>query len=239
MEVNNNLLDYKNLRIIQNTDWFKFSLDSVLLPSFVTINKSIKKILDLGTGNAPIPLILSTKTNALIYGVEIQKEVCNLAKRNVLLNHLESRIEIINHDIRKIDRIFSAETFDIILSNPPYFKLSKKPFLNINSEKTIARHEVLVNIEQIIKISKKLLKNNGILALTHIPERLSEIFELMRKYNIEPKKIRFVYPKINKNSNIVLVEGVKGGKCGLKIMPPLFVHGKDGSYSKEIKEMFK
>jgi tRNA1(Val) A37 N6-methylase TrmN6 len=239
MEVSNHLLNYKNLKIIQNSNWFKFSLDSILLPNFITLNKNVKKILDLGTGNAPIPLILSTKTEAMIYGVEIQKEIYDLAIKNVEINELGKQIEIINADIKSIDKIFDTDTFDIIVSNPPYFKIEEDSFLNANEIKTIARHEVLINVEQIISMAKKLLKNNGFLALVHRSDRLIEIIELMRKYNIEPKKIRFVYPKVNKESNIILIEGTKNGKSGIKIMPPLFVHNKDGSYTEEIQSMFE
>lgn len=239
MEVSNDLLNYKNIKIFQNSNWFKFSLDSVLLPNFITLNKNVKKILDLGTGNAPIPLILSTKTNAMIYGVEIQKEVYDLAIKNVDYNNLEKQIKIINDDIKNIDKEFNNETFDIILSNPPYFKVEENSFLNDNKIKTIARHEILINIEQIIKIAKKLLKNGGSLALVHRSDRLIEIIELMLKNNIEPKKIRFIYPKVDKECNIILIEGVKDGKSGIKIMPPLFVHNDDGTYTEEIKSMFQ
>ena len=239
MEIENRLLNYKNLKIIQNTDWFAFSLDSVLLANFVTINKNTKKIIDFCTGNAPIPLILSTKTSAKITGVEIQKEIYELAKKSVVINNLEDKIEILNMDIKDLVSEYETDTFDIITCNPPYFKVKKTSNLNNNDIKTIARHEVNITLEEIFSISRKLLKNNGIISIVHRPERLVEILELMRKNNIEPKKIRFVYPKIDSECNTILIEGAKNGNLGLKILPPLYVHDENGKYLDEIEEMFQ
>ena len=238
MEVVNYLLGYKNLKIVQNTDMFNFSLDSVLLPNFVTLNKNTAKILDIGCGNAPIPLILSTKTSAKIIGVEIQKDVYELALKTVKMNDLEKQIEIINDDINNIYTYFETESFDTVVCNPPYFKVATTPNLNTIEYKTIARHEIKLNLEQIINISKKVLKNNGNIAMVHRPERLSDIITIMRKNNIEPKRIRFVYPKETKEANILLIEGVKNGRPGLKILPPLYSHCENGEYSKQIKKYF-
>lgn len=239
MEVVNYLLGYKNLKIVQNTDMFNFSLDSVLLPNFVTLNKNTAKILDIGCGNAPIPLILSTKTSAKIIGVEIQKDVYELALKTVKMNDLEKQIEIINDDINNIYTYFETESFDTVVCNPPYFKVATTPNLNTIEYKTIARHEIKLNLEQIINISKKVLKNNGNIAMVHRPERLSDIITIMRKNNIEPKRIRFVYPKETKEANILLIEGVKNGRPGLKILPPLYSHYENGEYSKQIKKYFE
>lgn len=239
MEVVNYLLGYKNLKIVQNTDMFNFSLDSVLLPNFVTLNKNTAKILDIGCGNAPIPLILSTKTSAKIIGVEIQKDVYELALKTVKMNDLEKQIEIINDDINNIYTCFETESFDTVVCNPPYFKVATTPNLNTIEYKTIARHEIKLNLEQIINIAKKVLKNNGNIAMVHRPERLSDIITIMRKNNIEPKRIRFVYPKETKEANILLIEGVKNGRPGLKILPPLYSHCENGEYSKQIKKYFE
>lgn len=239
MEVVNYLLGYKNLKIVQNTDMFNFSLDSVLLPNFVTLNKNTAKILDIGCGNAPIPLILSTKTSAKIIGVEIQKDVYELALKTVKMNDLEKQIEIINDDINNIYTYFETESFDTVVCNPPYFKVATTPNLNTIEYKTIARHEIKLNLEQIINIAKKVLKNNGNIAMVHRPERLSDIITIMRKNNIEPKRIRFVYPKETKEANILLIEGVKNGRPGLKILPPLYSHYENGEYSKQIKKYFE
>lgn len=239
MEVINKLLNYDNVRIIQDTDMFSFSLDSVLLPNFVTLNKNISKILDIGCGTAPIPLILSTKTSAHIIGVEIQTQVYDMAKRTITLNHLEDQIKILNADINELYKEFESDQFDVITCNPPYFKVSPQSNFNDNDYKTIARHEVKLNLEQLFKISRKLLKNGGMIAIVHRPERLIDIITEMRKQNIEPKKIQFVYPKINCDANILLVEGVKNGKPGIKILPPIYAHNENGEYSETVKKYFE
>ena len=239
MEVTNYLLGYKDKYIVQNTQMFNFSLDSVLLPNFVTLNKNIKNILDIGCGNAPIPLILSTKTNALITGVEIQKDVYDLAVKSIKINDLENQINIINADINELYNKFETESFDVITCNPPFFKVSEQSNLNKSDYKTIARHEVKLNLDDIFKISKKLLKNNGYIAIVHRPERLLDILESMKKYNIEPKKIQFIYPKTNMEANILLVEGKKNGNKGLKILPPIYTHLENGEYTEQIKKYFE
>ena len=239
MKVTNYLLGYKNLKIIQDNEMFNFSLDSVLLPNFITINSSVKNILDIGTGNAPIPLILSSKIKAHITAVEIQKEVCDMAIESVQINKLEKQITIINEDIKEFSKNATPEYFDIITCNPPYFEVKKTSRFNKNDYKTIARHEVTLTLEDILKIARKLLKNGGTLGLVHRPERLIDILTTMRKNNIEPKKIRLIYPGKNKEANILLIEGKKNGNKGLKILPPLYSHNKDGSYTEEIKKYFK
>lgn len=238
MKIKNYLLGYKNMYIMQDTEMFNFSLDSVLLPNFVTINKKIDKILDIGCGNAPIPLILSTKTDAEIIGVEIQKQSYDLAVESVQINNLTNQITIINDDINNWSQNIESDTFDIITCNPPFFKTSELSNLNDSEYKTIARHETKLNLESLMKVSRKLLKNNGRLALVHRPERLVEIIEVMKQNNIEPKKIQFIHPKIGKEANILLVEGVKNGKPGLKILEPLYSHNEDGSYTEKIQTFF-
>lgn len=239
MEVKNYLLGYKDYFIYQDTDMFNFSLDSVLLPNFVTINKNINKILDIGCGNAPIPLILSTKTDAKIIGVEIQKKSFDLARKSVSINKLDKQIDIINADINDIYSGFETDSFDIITCNPPFFKISPSSNLNKNDYKTIARHEIKLNLEQIFLIARKLLKNNGNIAIVHRPERLLEILSTMKKYNIEPKRIQFIYPKKDSEANIMLVEGKKNGNPGLKIEHPIYTHNIDGSYTDEIMNYFE
>ncbi len=239
MEEINYLLGYKNLKILQNTQMFNFSLDSILLPNFVTLNLTTKRILDIGCGNAPIPLILSTKTDALITGVEIQKDVFDLAIKSVDINNLGKQINIINGDIKIIYDTWETDSFDIIMCNPPFFKVNENSNINDSEYKTIARHEVMLNLDDIFKISKKLLKNNGIIAMVNRPDRLVEIIELMRINNIEPKKIQLVYPKSDKDANILLVEGRKNGKPGLKILNPIYSHDKNGEYTEQIKKYFE
>lgn len=234
----NDLVYFKDIKIVQNKDYFNFSLDSVLLPNFVEITRKTKKILDMCTGNAPIPLILSTKTDAKIYGVELQKEVYDLAKETIKINNLDNQIELINDNIKNLKKIFDTETFDIITCNPPYFKKKDDSIINENKVKSIARHEIEMELEDVMIISKALLKNEGSLVLVHRTDRLIEIIELMKKHNIEPKRMRLIYPKVNAESNLVLIDGRKNGKKGLKILPPLYIHNDDNSYTSEVLEMF-
>lgn len=234
----NDLVYFKDIKIVQNKDYFNFSLDSVLLPNFVEITRKTKKILDMCTGNVPIPLILSTKTDAKIYGVELQKEVYDLAKETIKINKLDNQIELINDNIKNLKKIFDTETFDIITCNPPYFKKKDDSIINENKIKSIARHELEMELEDVMIISKALLKNEGSLVLVHRTDRLIEIIELMKKHNIEPKRMRLIYPKVNAESNLVLIDGRKNGKEGLKILPPLYIHNDDNSYTSEVLEMF-
>ena len=150
MEVINKFVNYKDLKIVQNTEWFNFSLDSVLLCNFVTINKNTKNIIDFCTGNAPIPLILSQKTSANIVGVELQEDVYNLAEKSVDINNLNDQIQLLNMNVKKLTEKYETDTFDLITCNPPYFKMSSKSNLNENKIKTVARHEVEINLDDIL-----------------------------------------------------------------------------------------
>ena len=238
MIVRNRLLNYNDCYIFQDTEYFKFSLDSVLLANFVTINKRDKKILDLATGNAPIPMLLTYRTNAKIYGVEIQRVIYNLGIISVKENNMHNQITLINDDAKNLTNDFESDTFDVITCNPPYFKTTDDNFKNNNKVKSLARHEDFLNLEDVLVISRKLLKNNGRIALVHRTERFVEILNTMQKYNIEPKRVRFIYSKENKNSNLVLIEGIKNGKPGLKLLPPLIIYDADGNYTKEVSLMF-
>ncbi len=238
MEKINDLVGYSNLKIIQNDNWFKFSLESVLLPNFVKINLRFKNILDLCTGNAPIPLILSTKTNAKIIGVEIQKDVYELAVKTVKINNLENQISIINDDLSNLKKIYIGDTFDLITVNPPYFKKNELNKKNNDIHKTIARHEEDTTLEDILKISSYLLKNKGHFAMVHRTERFFEIIDCLKKYNLIPKRVQFIYPKILQESNLFMIECIKNGKNIVKFEHPLYIHNEDGSYRKEIKKIF-
>ena len=239
MIVLNDLLNYKNYKIYQDTEMFCFSLDSILLANFVTVNKKVKNIMDIGCGNAPIPLILSTKTKAKITGVEIQEDVASLAKKSVQYTKCNDQITILNDDINNLYKTYESDVFDVITCNPPYFKVNSETKQNISKYKQIARHELYLNLEQLCCISKKLLKNNGVLAIVQRPDRLLEIFHVMKKNNIEPKRLQFIYPKLNLDCNLILVEGSKNGKEGLTILPPIFVHKENGEYTENIKKLFE
>ncbi len=236
-EVINDLLGYEGLKIIQRPDMFNFSLDSTLLADFATPLTKTKKILDLGTGNAPIPLFLSLKTNAKIVGVEIQKDVYEIAKRNITLNKLDDQIVIINDDIKGIHKKYENSEFDLITCNPPFFKYKETSNTNKNDYKTIARHEVLITLEEIIIEAKRLLKTKSPLCMVHRTERVVEIINLLTKHNFAIKRLRFVYPKHGEESNMVLIEASNNGNNGLKLMEPLYVH-ENGGYTEEIRRIF-
>lgn len=235
----NYMLGYKNINIIQDADMFKFSLDSILLPNFITLNSNCKKVLDIGTGNAPIPLILSTKTSAHIDCVELQEDVYNMGKESIELNKKEEQITIYNADINDWYKDIEADTYDVITCNPPYFKVSESSNINKNDYKSLARHEISLNLQQLLKVCRKLLKNNGTLGLVHRPERLVDIIIEMRNNNIEPKKIQYIYPKKGKDANILLIEGAKNGRPGIKILEPLYIYDDQGNYTSQILDKFE
>lgn len=239
MEVKNRLLNFNDMYIYQNDEGFTFSLDSVLLANFVKINKRDKKIIDFCTGNAPVPLILSTKTKDKIIGIEIQKDVSELAMKSIAINNLSQRIKIINDDVKNVSNLYESDSFDIITCNPPYFKTTEDGYFNVNKSKMLARHEICLSLEDIFKQSRKILKNGKKIAIVHRVDRFVDIIVTMKKYNIEPKRVRFCYPKVGKEANIVLIEGVKNGKTGLKILPNLIIHNADGTYTDEVKNMFE
>lgn len=235
----NRLLNFNNNVIYQNDDWFKFSLDSVLLINFVTIRLNDKNILDLCSGNAPIPMLLTHKTKAKIYGIEIQKEIYDLGLKSIIDNKMDKQISFINDDIRNANNLFNNIKFDVVLSNPPYFKVDENSLVNDNEIKSVARHEIKVDLDTVLNVASSVLRSGGTFAMVHRPERLVEIIDDMRRYNIEPKKIQFVHPKKISDSNMVLIEGKKNGNPGLKILKPLIVSKDDGEYNDNIKKYYQ
>lgn len=235
-KVKNRLLD-TNLIIYQDDEWFKFSIDSVLLAKFVTLNLRHKKIIDLASGNAPIPMLLSFRTKASIYGVEYQECVYNLGKQSIVENEMEEQIKLICGDVRYLNKLFNSDSFDVVTCNPPYFKTENEEFLNDNSVKSLARHEITLTLDDVLKQAGYLLKNGGIFAMVHRTERFVEILEKMKQYRLEPKRVQFIYPKKGKNSDLFLIEGIKNGKTGLKLLSPLIIHEDDESYTDEVQEI--
>lgn len=238
-KVVNDLVGYEGLKIVQNKNYFNFSLESVVLPRFCEIKKGKMKIIDFCTGNAPIPLILSTLTNQEIIGIEVQKEIYDLAVESVKINNLDNQIKIFNMNVKDVFLEFETDSFDLVTCNPPYFKTLESSNLNENKVKSIARHEILITLEEIIEVSKKILKNGGSLVMVHRAERLAELLLVLKKNNFEAKRVRFLQPKIGENANLVLVDAKKNGNVGLKVLPSLICHNEDGSYTKEILEMFE
>ena len=231
-------LQFNNLKIIQNKKWFCFGMDSVILSDFAKEIKKDAKVLDLGTGTGIISILLCKKTNLKeIIGVEIQKEVYEMAKRSIQLNKLEDKFKIINEDLKNLSKKFPSNSFDAIVSNPPY-KKDNTGLKNDNNTKLISRHEVMCNIDDIAKVSSYLLKTNSSLYIVHRPDRLVDIMEALKKYKLEPKNIRFIYPKINKEPNLVLIKATKCGKPFLKIERPLIVYNEDGTYTDEILKIY-
>lgn len=223
--------------IIQNPKRFCFGMDAVLLSGFVKV-KPGEQVLDLGTGTGIIPILLEAKTGGKHFtGLEIQAESADMARRSVLLNHLESKIEIVTGDIKDASKYFGASSFDVITANPPYM-ICQHGIQNEQDAKTIARHEVLCTLEDIVRESAKLLPPKGRFYMVHRPFRLSEIICVMTAYGIEPKRMKLVYPYIDREPNMVLIEGLKGGKKRLTVEKPLIVYEKPGKYTEEIIEIY-
>ena len=230
-------LQCKGLRLIQDPKGFCFGIDAVLLSNFCEIRRNWK-VMDLGTGTGIIPILLAGKTHAKeIVGVEIQKEVAQMATRSVQLNHLEHRVKIINEDLNNILIHREAHSFDAVTSNPPYMN-EGGGLLNPESMKAISRHEVKCTLEDIIRISSKLLKDKGHFYMVHRPHRLVDIMCLCRQYKLEPKRLTFVHPNKSKKPNILLIQCIKYGGPELKFMDPLFVYNEDGSYTDEIHQIY-
>ena len=231
-------LEYKGLKIIQNRSGFCFGIDSILLSDFAKDIKKESEVLDLGTGTGIISILLCGKTKLKhITGVEIQEDVFKMAKKSIELNNLENRFKIINEDIKNLSKIFPANSFDAIVTNPPY-KKENTGLTSNDKTQLISRHEVMCNIENIAKISSYLLKSNCSIYMVHRPDRLVDIIQSFKKYKLEPKKIRFVYPKIGKEPNLILVKATKGAKEFLKVENPLIVYNEDGTYTDEILEIY-
>lgn len=222
-------------QILQNNTKFSYGIDAILLSNFA---KPKGMVMDLGTGTGIIPIRMAdAKTIQQIYAVEIQTDVADLAKKSVELNNLEDKIEILNMDLKDLKNIFPKASFDTITSNPPYMR-SGGAIVNPEENFAISRHEIACNFEDIISISNYLLKPLGKIYLVHRPDRLVDIIYTMRQYKIEPKYIRFIQPKANKKPNLILLEGVKGGKSDLKFHDPLIVYDEDGNYLDEIYKIY-
>ena len=239
-EVINDLLGYEGLKIIQRPDMFNFSLDSTILAYYTSIPKHTKKIIDLGCGNGYIPIFMTLRTNASIYGIEIQEDVYNLACKSIALNKLDDKITLLHGDMKEVHKSLGACTFDVVTCNPPYFIYKEDSLINNNDYLTIARHEVKVTLDEVIHEAFILLKDKGTFALVHRAERLMDILESFRKNNIEPKRLLFIYPKTTSdNALAVFVEGIKSkNKGALKILPPLYVEDEEGNYTPDILKIF-
>ncbi len=237
MEFNETLDDLQNgYYIIQKADGFRFGIDAVLLSDFA--KSASGKVMDLCTGTGILPLLLSAKSNAThIDAVEIQPEIADMAMRSVKYNGLEDKISIKCLDLKDAAKMYSKSVYDTVTVNPPYMRTGSG-LLNETDGKTISRHEIKCTLEDVIKTASELLKPHGKFFMVHRPSRLADIFSLMREYKLEPKLMRLVAPTEGKEANLVLISGIKCAKSDLKIMPTLFVYGKNSEYTKEIDEIY-
>lgn len=230
-------LERNGYRIIQSRERFCFGMDAVLLSGFVQM-KAGACVLDLGTGTGIIPILLEAKTEGRHFtGLEIQEESADMARRSVRLNGLEDKIDIVNGDIKDASTLFGASSFDVVTTNPPYM-VGRHGLTNADEAKTIARHEVLCTLEDVISQAARLLKPGGHFFMVHRPFRLVEIFCLMHQYRMEPKRMRMVHPFVNREPNMVLIEGLRGGNARLSVEKPLIVFKEKGIYTEEITELY-
>ncbi|WP_425377064.1 tRNA1(Val) (adenine(37)-N6)-methyltransferase [Spiroplasma endosymbiont of Aleiodes alternator] len=230
--------DDKKIKLIQRKDMFCVSLDTILLSNFIKIKPSTKTIIDFGTNNAVIPIILAAKFQAKVIGIEIQEPAVELALENIKLNNLEKRIVIVHEDI-KIYAQREKEKVDLIVCNPPFFPLWDKSKVKVQPLKIPARHEVYINLEEIIASASKLLKDKGRLVMINSVERINETLLLLKKYQITPKKLQIVYPKINQAANVFLIEAGFLVKEGMIVLPPLICHNENNTYIDEIAKWYK
>ncbi len=230
-------LERKGYHIIQDPERFCFGMDAVLLANFAKAKEG-ERILDLGTGTGIIPILMEARYDCGNYvGLEIQAESADMAKRSVQYNEIEEKVSIVEGDIKEASKQFGASTFDVITTNPPYM-IGMHGIKNEFEPKAIARHEVLCNLEDIIRESAKLLKPQGRFYMIHRPFRLAEIFAMMVQYKIEPKRMRLVHPYADKEPNMVLIEGSRGGKSRLTVEKPLVVYKEQNVYTDEILEIY-
>ncbi|WP_436855948.1 tRNA1(Val) (adenine(37)-N6)-methyltransferase [Staphylococcus caeli] len=232
-------LDYltkENLRIIQNDEVFSFSTDALLLGHFTKIKRQ-DVIMDLCSGNGVIPLLLSHKGSNTIDAIEIQEQLVDMAKRSITYNQLDDRICMYHMDLKDAYKQFKPSQYSVVTCNPPYFKVNQQHQHQKNAHK-IARHEVMCTLEDCCMAARHLLKQGGRFMIVHRAERLMDVLSSMRAYQIEPKKLYFVYSKQNKVAQTIVVEGRKGGNQGLDIQPPFYIYNQDGAYTEEMREVY-
>lgn len=223
--------------IIQDPEKFCFGMDAVLLSGFAKIKKN-ENVLDMGTGTGIIPILLKAKTAGKHFtGLEIQEECAQMAERSVRYNHMEEDVSIVQGDIKEAAGIFGAASFHVVTCNPPYM-IGQHGLTNPHMPKAIARHEVLCTLEDVVRQASKLLIDRGRFYMVHRPFRLAEIMNVLTKYHLEPKRMQLVYPYIDREPNMVLIEALKGGNSRITVEPPLIVYEKPGVYTKNILDIY-
>lgn len=231
-------LELNDLKIIQKSDGFCYGIDSVLLSDFAKNIKKNSNVIDMGTGTGILGFLLIAKTRInKVIGIEIQPEIADMAQRSIAMNCLDNKFKILNCNIKEIDNKLKEDSYDAVITNPPYKKLNSGK-TNENEVKLISRHEVKASLEDFIKVSFKMLKDKGSLYMVHRAERLVDIMYEMRKNKMEPKRIRFVYSNQRSESKLVMIEAVKNGKSSVRIEEPLFIYNDDGSYTDEILKIY-
>lgn len=231
-------LELNNLKIIQKSDGFCYGIDSVLLSDFAKNIKKNSNVIDMGTGTGILGFLLIAKTRINeVIGIEIQPEIADMAQRSIAMNCLDNKFKILNCNIKEIDNKLKEDSYDAVITNPPYKKLNSGK-TNENEVKLISRHEVKASLEDFIKVSFKMLKDKGSLYMVHRAEQLVDIMYEMRKNKMEPKRIRFVYSNQRSESKLVMIEAVKNGKSSVRIEEPLFIYNDDGSYTDEILKIY-
>jgi tRNA1Val (adenine37-N6)-methyltransferase len=230
-------LQRNGLKIIQDPERFCFGMDAVLLSGFATAPEG-GRVLDLGTGTGIIPILMSAKTKAAeLVGLEIQPDSADMASRSVKLNDLESKIKIVQGDIKEAGQLFEAASFDVVTSNPPYM-IGGHGLQNPEAPKAIARHEVMCELEDVVKAAARCLKSGGKFYMVHRPFRLAEIMVVMHDYKLEPKRMQLVYPFVDKEPSMVLIEGARGGKSRITVEKPLIIYQSPGKYTDEIYDIY-
>ncbi|QDI91576.1 methyltransferase domain-containing protein [Salicibibacter halophilus] len=227
---------YKNrLRIIQSTDTFPFSKDSVLLGQFASVAKTRGKMVDLCSGNGSISLVMAMRSNVEITGVEVQPQLCEMARRSAKLNGFKEQLSFTCEDISRASEWLGAEDYDVVTCNPPYFH---EKDTNKKTAVAMARHEANVSFADVAQVSARLVKYKGKAAFVYRPDRLSELFQACESVKLTPKRIQFVHPKADKEANMVLVETIKGGSPGVKTLPPITVYDREGNYTKQFLQAY-
>ena len=224
--------------IIQNSTRFCFGMDAVLLTDFVNLKKG-DRVIDLCTGTGVIPILLCAKSQAEHFeAVEIQEETADMAKRSVILNNLEDRIDVKCEDLNNLKSVFENASFDAVTVNPPYM-IPGKALVNPDESKAIARHEIKCTLKDVLSESSRLLKNGGKLFMVHKPERLDEIIVAMKEVKLEPKRLRIVYPRIDSKPNMILIEGAKCANAGMIVEKPLIIYDESGKYTREVAKIYE
>lgn len=227
---------HHGLKIIQSREVFSFSMDAVLLARFANLPKK-GRIIDLCTGTGVIPLLMSSRTRASIMGIEIQERLFDMASRSVRMNELEEQIQLVHGDLKELPLQYGDGYFDYLTCNPPYMPAGGDT--NLNPHIAIARHEIMCTLEDVVRVSCRIVRSGGKIAFVHRPSRLVDLLQLMREYRIEPKRLQFVHPRREHEANMVLIEGIRDGGKELKLLPPLIVYNDQGEYTEEMKGIYE